>query len=597
MENPTAVYYMISLNLAKHTYNVTLSFIAKQPKHTLKLPTWIPGSYMLREFSKNIIYLSAKQPLKPIIITQQLNKNTWQVSDLMVNIQVEVSYEVYAYDLGIRHAYLDNNRGYFNSSSLCLYVDDYSQVAHYIHLANLPVNWRIATGLPKIDKYYLANSYQHLIDCPFELGEFNLIEFKVKGVIHYIVLSGLVTPNIDYNRLISDVTKICNYQIDLFGGEAPFTNYTFMLYLAGEIFTGLEHSNTTALMAPLYAMPLKHQVGASADYIKLLGLISHEYFHSWNVKRIKPQAFAPYDLECENYTGLLWWFEGITSYYDDLVLYRCGLISKQQYLTIITDNINKVYQYDGVNWQSLVNSSITSWVKYYRPDENSPNSNVSYYIKGALVGLCLDLLIRHKTANTYSLDNVLYGLFAKYKQDGLAIAEDELANLISHYANVNITKDIYIYTNTTELLPLERLLAYVGLELSITSVPSPLITGKYLNGEKVCDLANNDKVALNEVSLSCKVVRLAIGYKVIHVYNNSLASEIGLAHNDVLIALNYVELTDIEKQFATLMPNDSFCLSLLRNGRLIETKAIAKPKQFNAYNLYLKDPNKLELWL
>jgi predicted metalloprotease with PDZ domain len=582
------IKYTISLSQNRHIYKVLLQFTPDSEQSVLKLPTWIPGSYMIREFSKNIISINAIQNSKSIIY-EQTDKSTWQISGYKINNSIEIEYEVYALDSGIRTNYLDNKRGYFNATSLCLYVDGYEQAEHIIQFNNLPRTWNIATGLKVKDNQYVAANYDELIDSPFEFGEFIRLSFTVKAVEHHIVLSGTTAPNFDSKKLINDVTKICETQIDMFGGVVPFEHYTFLLYLGGDIYTGLEHRNSTALMAPYYSVPTYHMDKIGDDYLKLLGLISHEYFHLWNVKRIKPQAFNPYDLQNENYTNLLWWFEGITSYYDDLTLYRAGLIDKKRYLQIILDNINSVYKYAGVTKQSLTNSSLTAWVKYYRPDENSSNSLVSYYVKGALIGLCLDLDIRNKTGNKKSLNDVLLGLYNKWLNDGLGLTETEIPELIKQYTGCDLSEEILSYTATTADLPLVRLLKTYGLELLKT-------TGNYTDSGKLLD--ESDKVPeSSKLNLGIKAIKESLGYKVSNVYENTPASDAGIGANDLLIAIDNVKIIDLDKQLSLYTPNCRPCVTIFRQEQLINIKVNPQANLTKIYHLKIVDENKLANWL
>ncbi|MCC2644424.1 MAG: peptidase [Burkholderiales bacterium] len=582
-----AITYTILPLLNTHIYKIILQFIPNTNCSTLKLPTWIPGSYMIREFSKNIISINVKQQ-NIAVICEQIDKNTWQISGYKLHQQVDIEYEVYAFDFGIRTAYLDSKRGYFNPTSLCLGILDYENLAHIIQFNNMPPTWNVATGLTYVENQYLAANYNELIDAPFELGEFIRLSFEVYDIPHYIILSGTITPSFDSKRFIKDITTICQTQMDLFGGVAPFTNYTFLLYLGGEIYTGLEHANSTALMAPYYAVSTSQMNKINDDYLKLLGLISHEYFHLWNIKRIKPQVFNPYDLYTENYTGLLWWFEGITSYYDDLVLYRAGLIDKKYYLQIILDNINNIYKYSGVTKQSLLNSSITAWVKFYRPDENSPNSLVSYYIKGALVGLCLDLIIRNKS-DRKSLDDVLLGLYNKWLEDGQGIAEEELSDLIKKYTGCDLAKEILDYTTTTNELPLKQLFEKYGLDLI-------KISANYASSGKI--LPKDEELAPNnKLSLGIKSVKETIGYKVINVYDKTPASESGLAGGDILIAFDNVKLTDLDKQLSLYTVNSQFNVTLFRQEQLLTVRINPKSDLTHIYNLKITDEEKLSNWL
>lgn len=473
MKEIMALNYEITPLINQHIYRVKLTFSPSHTTYLLKMPTWIPGSYMIREFSKQLNSIKAYQ--KTLLKIAQLTKNSWQICDIAPGEIITIEYDIYAAEIGIRTAYLDFNRGYFNPTSLCLSVVDCENLPHLIEVKSLPDNWAIATSLVKTAHHsYLAVNYAELIDSPFELGDFIKFEFEIDGVLHYLILSGTIVP-FNEARLIADIGKICQYQIKLFANQIPYGNYTFILNLTGEVYTGLEHHASTLLMAPFYALP-NLQGSNDDDYHKLLGLISHEFFHTWNVKQIKPQAFMPYNLDTENYTSLLWWFEGVTSYYDDLVLYRTGIIDQSKYLNIIVENLNSVYKYNGVNVQSLAESSFNAWTKYYRQDENSPNSVVSYYVKGALVTMCLDLLIRQNS--NYSLDDVMRHMYKLYLENNSGIAENSIARLIFDATGVNLADFINLASQTTHMLPFDQIMSKVGLELIKRTADSYQDNGK-----------------------------------------------------------------------------------------------------------------------
>ena len=583
------IRYIVTPQTAAHHYLVKLIFTARAQSHQLTLPVWIPGSYMVREFSKNIITLGASQN-NQTITSRQIDKNNWLLEGLAVGDLVEVSYTVYAYEYGIRTAFLDAKRGYFNPTSLCLSVAGYEDETHQVQFADLPDAWQVACGLAADDnEVFSAQNYDELIDSPFELGTFERLEFSVAGVNHYLILSGTIPP-FDRERMISDMQKICDYQIKLFGGATPYSGYGFILNLSGEIYTGLEHRNSTLLMAPYYALPNLNRSN-DEDYIKLLGLISHEFFHTWNVKRIKPQVFTPYNLGQENYTKLLWWFEGVTSYYDDLVLYRSGVINQEKYLSFITDNLNNVYKFAGVTQQSLANSSLTSWIKYYRQDENSPNSIVSYYVKGSLVALCLDLLIREQSE--FSLDDVMRYLFQQWQQNPVGVGEDEIPALIKAATGVDLAEFIHLATETTELLPFKDLLAKFGLNLNKRIAKNHQDSGKYF--EQQANLVTPTNTIT--LDLGAKLDKQSLGYLVKNVYDNTPAQATGLAAGDLIVALNNVKLTNPEKQLAFMSANEDITLTLFRQEQLLSFILKPTASVANVFDLVLADANLLANWL
>lgn len=580
-----AITYRITPQINSHTYKVRLSFTATTGHQELKLPVWIPGSYMVREFSKQIISVNSVNSNHTI---SQTSKNGWNISGLNIGSLVEIDYLVYAYEYGIRTAFLDFNRGYFNPTSVCLAVAGNESSPHTVTFDELPANWQVATGLKNIaGTSYVAANYDELIDSPFELGKFERITFNIAGVPHYLVLSGII-PEFDRERIIADMAKVCEFQIKMFGGTAPYDDYTFILNLSGEIYTGLEHRNSTLLMAPYYALPNFAKTN-DTDYHKLMGLISHEFFHTWNVKRIKPKVFTPYDLDQENYTKLLWWFEGVTSYYDDLVLYRTGVITQEQYLQLIVDALNNVYKFAGVKVQSLANSSLTSWIKYYRQDENSPNSIVSYYVKGSLVALCLDLLIRKNS--DHSLDDVMLHLYKEWCANPVGVGEDEIPSLIKAATGVDLSNFIQLATETTADISFTEIFADYGLDLILRQATSHQDNGKYIK----------DKVELNnstfKADLGVKLDKQALGYLVKNVYKDSSGEENGFAAGDLLIAINDVKLTNPERQLAFYKSGETIKITIFRQEQLLNLNVKLEASNIKLIDICLADTKKLAHWL
>ncbi|MDD3265660.1 MAG: PDZ domain-containing protein [Burkholderiales bacterium] len=578
------IQYIINPQTNKHIYDVTLRFMASKNTHDLYLPAWIPGSYMIREFSKNIIKISTN-----FGAIYQQNKNTWGITNLEAGKMVEVSYQVYAYEYGIRTAFLDNYRGYFNPTSLCLAIDGFEDNEHSVTFANnLPDMWQVAVGLDNVNGCFIAKDYDELLDMPFEIGLLERYEFIVANTPHYLILSGNILP-FDKERIISDMTKVCEYQIKMFGGVAPYKHYTFILNLSGEVYTGLEHRNSTLLMSPSYALPNLNGTNED-DYIKLMGLISHEFFHTWNVKRIKPKVFTPYNLQEENYTKLLWWFEGVTSYYDDLVMYRSGVIDQKKYLGFIIDAINNVYKFDAVNKQSVANSSLTAWIKYYRQDENSPNSIVSYYVKGSLVAMCLDLLIRDNTNSKYSLDDVLRYMFTNWQKNPVGVDEDEIPSIIKAATGIDLSDFIKLATETTDMLPLVDLLAKFGLHLNTQTANNYQDSGKYYTS--LSDI--KPKVSLD---LGMKLDKHSLGYIVKNVYANTPAEKSGIAANDLIIAINSTKLTNLERQINFIQDGEIVMLSLFRQESLLDIPIEITTSKTQKYNLILENQLNLGRWL
>jgi predicted metalloprotease with PDZ domain len=467
-DTPAIAYRVELADLHAHLYRVTLTVQAPQALQRVSLPVWIPGSYMVREFSKHLQQLEAHQGRR-VVDCRQLDKNSWDLT-AEPGKPLVLRYLVHAHDTSVRTAFLDAARGFFNATSLCLRVHGQEEGEHTLEVASTAAtaHWSVATGLTAraTDKagfgLYAAQHYDELVDCPVEMGTFWSGRFTAGGVAHRFVVAG-AAPSFDGKRLLADAQKICETAMAFWHGKgkAPFKSYLFMLNAVGDSYGGLEHINSTALICGRRDLPRLGEARASDGYTTLLGLISHEYFHTWNVKRLRPAELARYDYEAENYTQLLWFFEGLTSYYDDLLLRRAGLIDDAAYLRLITKTINQVLQTPGRHVQTVAQASFDAWVKYYRQDENTPNTTVSYYTKGSLVGLCLDLALRHDGKTT--LDEVMRALWKRC--EGGPMAESDLRAVLQELAHRSFDTELDAWVHSTAELPLAELLAAHGVLL------------------------------------------------------------------------------------------------------------------------------------
>ncbi|MCC2674362.1 MAG: protease with the C-terminal domain-like protein [Ramlibacter sp.] len=468
-------YRVEAADPSAHLYQVTLTIPQPQAAQRVSLPAWIPGSYMVREFTRHLQKLAARQDGKPVAV-HQADKATWQV-DCVPSSPLVLTYEVYAFDNSVRTAWLDAQRGFFNCTSLCLRVHGQAQEPHELELVpprDFP-HWEAATGLEPLKTgkrgfgTYAAADYDELVDCPVELGAFFSAEFRAGGVPHRLVIAG-APPSFDSDRLVGDMQKICETQVRFWHDRKrpPFKSYLFMLNTVDDGYGGLEHRNSTALIASRRDLPRVGETRMSEGYVTLLGLISHEYFHTWNVKRLRPAEFAHFDYSTENYTQLLWFFEGFTSYYDDLLLRRCGLIDDATYLKLLTKTANQVLQTPGREVQSVAQSSFDAWVKYYRQDENTANATVSYYTKGALVALCFDLLLRQEGST--DLDHVMRALWARCK--GGPMAEADFAAVLKELGGRAFTRELAAWVHGTRELPMKDLLEAHGI--SVMEEPAQL---------------------------------------------------------------------------------------------------------------------------
>ncbi len=464
-----AVHYRVeAAQLHARIYHVTLTVESPAAQQELSLPVWIPGSYLVREFAKNLQNLRARQDGQEVALAQR-SKSLWQAA-CREGAPLVLTYEVGAYDSSVRTAWLDSSRGFFNGTSLCLRVHGQEDARHDLEIVATPEvsHWSVATGLTaeKTTRAgfgtYRAASYDELVDCPVEMGPFWSARFTACGVPHRLVVAG-AAPSFDGERLVADTRRICEAGIRFWhgAGKPPYAQYLFMLNVMDDGYGGLEHRNSTALACSRRDLPRQGEARTPEGYTTLLGLISHEHFHTWNVKRLRPAELARYDYTQENYTRLLWFFEGFTSYYDDLLLRRAGLIDDATYLRLLAKNINQVLQTPGRRVQSVADASFDAWVKYYRQDENTPNATVSYYTKGALVGLCLDLALRREGRTT--LDDVMRALWDRC--DAGPMSEDDLLAVLEALSGRSFAREIAEWVHGTGDLPLAEMLAAHGVAL------------------------------------------------------------------------------------------------------------------------------------
>ena len=468
------ITYKVELHdLNAHLFQVTLTIPEPAITQHVSLPVWIPGSYLVREFSKNLQCIRAYQGKKPLEAIQA-DKCSWQI-DCDSTKPLVITYQVFAHDNSVRTAWLDDARGFFNGTSMCLRVEGQEDTKHILDLKPIATkrNWQVATGAAplKINNQgfgsYSFADYDELVDCPFELGTFWSGNFTARGVKHRFVVAG-ATATFDGAKLLADTQKICEAEMQFWHGKSqlknkpPFKSYVFMLNAVDDGYGGLEHRNSTALICNRKDLPRLGEVKQPAGYTTLLGLISHEYFHTWNVKRLRPKEFAEFDYSQENYTELLWFFEGFTSYYDDLLLRRAGLIDDAQYLDLLCKTANQVMQTPGRKVQAVAEASFDAWVKYYRPEPNTANATVSYYTKGALVALCFDLTLRAEGKTT--LDDVMRGLWVRCKAGPMS--ERDFAAVLEELGGRSFAKEIKAWVHGTGELPVRDLLAKHGVVVS-----------------------------------------------------------------------------------------------------------------------------------
>ena len=569
-------YRVEAADPAAHLFHVTLTVPQPQAGQRVSLPAWIPGSYLLREFSRHLQKLGARQDGKPVAIVQ-VDKATWQV-DCVPSSPLVLSYEVYAFDNSVRTAWLDSQRGFFNGTSLCLRVHGMAQEPHELELVppRAYPHWEAATGLEPLKTgkrgfgTYLAQDYDELVDCPVELGAFLSGEFRACGVPHRLVVAG-GTEALDIDRLLADMQKICETQIRFWHDrrKPPFKSYLFLLNAVDDGYGGLEHRNSTALICSRRDLPRVGEARTGEGYVTLQGLISHEYFHTWNVKRLRPAEFAHYDYKQENYSQLLWFFEGFTSYYDDLLLRRAGLIDEPTYLKLLTKTCNQVLQTPGREVQSVAQASFDAWVKYYRQDENTANATVSYYTKGALVALCFDLTLRQE--GHASLDEVMRSLWQRCK--GGPMAEADFAAVLKELGGRAYTRELAAWVHGTRELPLKDLLEQHGINVM----------------EEPAQLQQRLGVRVTETQ----------GIVLKNVLRGGAAEQAGFAANDewvgVEVAGSAWRMGKLDDLLLYAGSHRKVTALVSRDRRLLRLE-LAIPGAVTTWRLVLRDPARAQTW-
>ncbi len=583
-------YQLRIADITAHLVAVELRFTPQTNESLrLSLPAWIPGSYMIRDFAKHLHRIEAFDATGALAL-QQLDKQSWQ---LQHNQQaLTVRYQVYAFDLSVRGCYLDDQLAILNPAALCLAVQGMENRPIRVEV-EVPqcLDWQIATGLQRASAphplqlgIYLATDYQQLIDTPLMLGQLDIAEFDVCGVPHYVAVAG--HEQIDLQRFKTDLQRICVQQQQVFGAlPADLNQYWFLCWVTDAGYGGLEHHNSTLLLMTHQDLPNAERPDEStADYQNLLGLCSHEYFHTWWVKRAKPELFLPYQLQSEQYTSQLWLYEGFTSYYDDLALVRAGLLTQEQYFAALEKTINRVQLSPSEQVQSVADSSFNAWTKYYKQDENAVNAVVSYYTKGSLIALCLDALLRSKGK---TLDALMQLAWRSYGEPAVGSSEQYFIQLCADYAGEDIASQLDSWVHATSALPLTQVLPCLG------------VTTAKRQQEHTKDLSGSKAPSYPARAFGAPFTSTAEGLKITHVPLNSVAYKAGLMAQDQLIAINGVKATEQNfwRQLNQSRIGSVLSLHVFRKQRLVQ---LSMPVELAGENLtFLQQVDELKVsdWL
>ena len=437
-----------------HLFEVTLQITGWQaPILNLKMPVWTPGSYLVREYSRLVQDFQAVN-----LNSRKVAKNHWQI-DNGDSSEITVKYRVFAHDLTVRTNHLDDTHGYFNGAALFFYIPDYQK--HPLTLTIIPPHndWRVTTALkslPGQKNTFHVPDFDTLVDSPVEVGIHQLYDFVVEGKPHQLAIWG--RGNANPSQIIADTTKIIQTESAMFGG-LPYDNYLFLLHLSAAGYGGLEHKNSCTLNYARLGLRDKDK------YHRFLQLVAHEFFHLWNIKRIRPKALESFDYDAENYTSSLWFAEGTTSYYDMIIPLRAGIYDSKTFLELLSKEITRYLNIPGRLVQPLGESSFDAWIKLYRRDSNSDNSQISYYLKGELLSLLLDLLIRTHTDNRRSLDDVLRSMWQHFGKEEIGYTDGELQAILESAAGVDLSDFYQRYIDGLAELPFNEYLEPFGLYL------------------------------------------------------------------------------------------------------------------------------------
>ncbi|MCC7429778.1 M61 family metallopeptidase [bacterium] len=555
MKEFKTLYKLTVKNPHQHYLNVETTLNQLQENQDfidVKIPVWTPGSYLVREYAQHVHSFFANDFCGNELKTEKINKNTWRIFKNAEN-SVRFSYLVYAFELTVRTSFVNSDFAFVVPAAVFMFTEEAKNEEALLKI-ELPETWqKISTGLPCFkENTYKIDSFDTLVDSPITLGNQKIYEFEVAGKKHTISVQGLA--NYNEETFVKDFKKIVETELEMFG-DLPYENYTFLCHFSPNKYGGLEHLNSCALLFD--GLNLSDE----KEYKKWLALVCHEYFHLWNVKRIRPVELGPFDYESENYTKLLWIAEGITSYYDDYLLKKAGLISEKEYLEIISENIKILQNSYGRKIQSVEDSSFDAWIKFYRPNENSTNTLISYYNKGGLVMHCLDFAIRNATESTKSLDDVMRRLYGFYRETQKGITKNDFVTAVKEVSGSDFPEIFTNYLEKTVEIDFEKYFSYAGLEF-----------GK------------DEKLKLNlGIDFDEKDGKLVVT----KVFQGTKSWDCDINVNDEIIGLNGIRANKklVEKFLANAKEGENFKVLISRNLEIRETALVAGTEREKKYEL------------
>ncbi|MCG8027359.1 MAG: PDZ domain-containing protein [Candidatus Thiodiazotropha taylori] len=573
-----------------HIFEVELTIRNPDPDgQVVYLPAWIRGSYLIRDYARHIVSIEANADGEPLILSK-LDKQSWKIEP--VKQSITINYQIYAWELTVRSAHFDNTHAYFNGPALFLAVRGQELMPCRLEIVapkfKLQNEWRVAFSMKpeQIDKQgfgtYQADDYETLIDCPGEIGDYSESQFEVAGCNHRFVVSGV--KRFDHEKLGSHLSRICEKQVELFG-ELPVQDYLFLLRVVNDGYGGLEHKNSTSLIFPRDDLPAKRDTKITSGYRRLLALCSHEYFHLWNVKRITPEVFLEQSTQQEVYTRQLWVFEGITSYYDELMLVRSGVISKQDYFEMLAETVTRVMRGSGRFKQTLEESSFDVWTKFYKQDENAPNAIVSYYAKGTLFALLLDLTIRLQSNGRFSLDQVMREMWLRYGKQGKGVPENGIEKVVADVTSLDLQSLFDLGLRSTAELPLTDCLSEFGVAMKLLPAKS--------SDDKGGVLRDKEREQQSYTGIGAKWTSKTSGIKVQQVFDDGAAQNAGISAGDEIVAVDGLRMSakQLENYILDTDAGDQIEVHLFRRDQLMSLVLQPQQAAFDTCYFDLTEPS------
>ena len=518
----------------------------RKDKLDLKMPVWTPGSYLIREFAKNLEGFAATDLKGKALTFEKTDKNTWRILNAATD-KIKVTYRIYANEISVRTSFVDASHAFLSPTGMFLYLDDQLKLSSSVTV-NLPKGWtKISTGLDMVkgkENTFFAADFDTLYDTPFEIGNQDIFEFTAAGVLHQVAMYG--GGNYNKERLKKDMAKIVEEETSIFG-ENPNDRYVFIVHNFNAGGGGLEHLNSTVLGAA------RNSYGSEPGYSNFLSLVAHEYFHLWNVKRLRPFALGPFNYDRENYTSNLWIAEGFTAYYDNLILRRAGFYSPDRYLDVLSEDLNTIENQPGNQVQSASEASFDAWIKFYRPNENSRNSTISYYGKGSLIAMIADLEVLNATKGVKGLDDVMKAMYEEYYiKLGRGYTDAEFKAMLEKVSGVSFTALYDNYVNGTKPIEYAKYFGYAGLGINDD------MYGRDLPYLGVSSALKDGKLMVTEVA------------------RNSAAWVDGINVNDEIIAVDNARVNELEKAIASKKIDDKLDVLISRDGLIKVLKVTLK---------------------